>query len=219
MIQTTLTGLQVLDDLLRSLPGKIEAGVKVSGEAANYAYTVTLRRFLAKVDKNCANGCWLWIASKRNKGYGQFAFPGFRSAIAANRASWLLFRGAIPRGLLVLHNCPGGDNPSCVNPDHLWLGDHHANSQDMLRKGRNPSKDNPAWAEWARGKNHWSARYPTRVQKSSQTGRAKLTEQDVIDMRDLYAAGKYTQQQLADKYGMANQMISRIIKRQAWRHV
>jgi hypothetical protein len=56
---------------------------------------------------------------------------------ASQRASrTTLHNGAIPAGLHVLHNCPGGDMPACVNPSHLWLGDHDANMKDMWRKLR-----------------------------------------------------------------------------------
>ena len=89
-------------------------------------------RFWNKVDKSGV--CWLWTAAARRTGYGQFRV-GAKMA-HAHRVSWELERGPIPDGLYVLHNCPGGDNPSCVNPDHLWLGTHAENVADMVAKGR-----------------------------------------------------------------------------------
>ena len=92
-------------------------------------------RFWNKVDKSGA--CWLWTACKTKQGYGKFWVDARMEG--ANRMSWELHHGPIPDGLCVLHNCPGGDNPSCVNPAHLWLGTHAENSQDMVQKGRHGS--------------------------------------------------------------------------------
>ena len=86
-------------------------------------------RFWPKVDKSGA--CWLWTAAARN-GYGQLRV-GAR-IIQSHRVSWELHHGPIPEGLHVLHTC---DNPSCVNPDHLWLGTHGENMADRDAKGRN----------------------------------------------------------------------------------
>lgn len=58
---------------------------------------------------------------------------GQSNYIYVHRYSWLLHRGSIPVGLLVLHKC---DNPACVRPTHLYLGTHHDNNQDALRRGR-----------------------------------------------------------------------------------
>jgi hypothetical protein len=47
-----------------------------------------------------------------------------------------LLRGPITDKKEVCHNCPGGDNPLCVNPEHLWIGTHADNMRDMWAKGR-----------------------------------------------------------------------------------
>ena len=87
-------------------------------------------RFLAHVDKT--DSCWIWTGAKCLKGYGYFNM-GNKITRRAHKASYLLFKGIIPKGLFVCHEC---DNPSCVNPDHLWLGTPLDNVHDMLTKGR-----------------------------------------------------------------------------------
>lgn len=96
-------------------------------------------RFWAKVKKTPT--CWLWTGSKGNKhGHGSIWAGQRRNGqyipSYAHRVSWELANGPIPPGKHVLHNCPGGDNPRCVNPDHLFLGDQAANMKDAASKGR-----------------------------------------------------------------------------------
>ena len=90
-------------------------------------------RFWEKVDRSGGpDACWLWTASTRRKGYGQFALRN-NKPIPAHRAIWIMVNGEIPDGLCVLHRC---DVPGCVNPAHLFLGTKRDNSVDMAIKGR-----------------------------------------------------------------------------------
>jgi hypothetical protein len=96
-------------------------------------------RFWEKVDKNISNvfyngtRCWEWVASCDREGYGMFWVGG--KTVLSHRVSWKLVYGEVPNGL-VLHKC---DNPSCVNPEHLFLGTRLDNMIDMVKKGRSSS--------------------------------------------------------------------------------
>jgi hypothetical protein len=76
-------------------------------------------------------GCWLWTGTKWNTGYGYFRKN--RKIQVAHRYMYALYKGTFDPKLHVLHTC---DNPSCVNPEHLFLGTHTDNMKDMTSKGR-----------------------------------------------------------------------------------
>ncbi len=92
--------------------------------------------FWARVRKLPGDGCWLWTTRapfpKRNR-YGMLRFG--RWYLQAHRVAWELTCGPIPLGVEVCHNCPGGDNPACVRPDHLFLDTQRGNLQDARAKG------------------------------------------------------------------------------------
>jgi HNH endonuclease len=98
-----------------------------------------IERFLRKVNKRGAGGCWIWKAALTRPSeptpavlpYGQFHYQG--KVQGAHRVSFKMFKGEIPRGMHVMHTCT---NPGCVNPEHLSLG--YPDERDKIKKGHDP---------------------------------------------------------------------------------
>lgn len=149
-------------------------------------------KYVVKTDS-----CWIWTGIIV-RGYGYLGRGKFKQGtVGANRASWMIHHGEIPKGMEVCHNCPGGDNPLCVNPDHLWLGTQADNMRDMCAKGRHASP------------NYFGETHPMH----------KLTDKDVLDIRKRYREGKAKQQELADEYGVVQSTIGVIVRRKNWVHI
>jgi len=93
------------------------------------------KRFLKFVDKT--DSCWIWKGSKDKEGYGCFNYRCKK--IKAHRYSYSLIHGIIKGGYFICHKC---DNPSCVNPDHLYEGTCKDNMKDIRDRKRwgNPRK-------------------------------------------------------------------------------
>jgi hypothetical protein len=157
--------------------------------------TSIAERFWRYVDKT--EDCWLWTGAKTHGGYGVLNSGRGNSIVRAHRLSWEIHNGPIPEGMDMCHTC---DNPSCVNPSHLFLGTPHDNAVDMIAKGR----DLEGRKNRARGENHH---------------RAKLTEQQVVDIRAEYAAGDTSTRKLSAKYGISRRSIMFILHRQHWTHI
>lgn len=152
-------------------------------------------RFWAKVDKDGPvldarpelGPCWLWRAARQAKGYGRFD-TGTRLD-GAHRIAWALSHGAIPDGVFVLHKC---DNPPCVNPAHLFLGDAKANGADCHAKGRT-----------------------TRGERNAQ---ARLTAPEVREIRRLLRAG-LSQNRVAARFGVHRGTVCDIGAGRLWAHL
>lgn len=132
-------------------------------------------------------GCWLWAGACGTAGYGSINVCGRTEG--AHRASYAIHKGPIPNRLLVLHTC---DVRICVNPDHLFLGTHQDNMDDMTTKGRHAAP---------KGQNH---------------GMAKLTDGDVSQIRAMLIEGNETQAAIGEKFGVSSNLIHYIKTGKLW---
>jgi len=147
-----------------------------------------IEAFWDNVNPEPMSGCWLWLASCSKSGYGKMKIA--KKNYRAHRASWTLFRGEVPRALLVCHKC---DTRSCVNPDHLFLGTSHDNNVDMIRKGR---------------MSHRSCdRHPD----------SKLTVDQVVKIRDLSKSVSCSK--LSRDFGVSFPAIKNIVLRKKWKSI
>ncbi len=96
-----------------------------------------MNRFWSKVEKRAPDECWEWTARKDRAGYGEFHLCGKTSK--AHRVSYSISNPLEDiNGMCVLHKC---DNPSCVNPSHLFSGTHQDNVADKCAKNRGRWKE------------------------------------------------------------------------------
>lgn len=133
--------------------------------------------------------CWMWTGAKRPRGYGSLGIGPKQAYALAHRFSWELHNGQIPRGIFVCHKC---DIPACVRPDHLFLGTPAENTQDAVAKGRN--------------------------NRGAKVNTAKLTEQQVVSLRDMYVRGVRPITLMAI-FGMSRSSVWKIVTRRSWKHV
>jgi hypothetical protein len=149
-------------------------------------YTSMLDHDLVQPEPN--SGCWLWVGSQNSLGYGCACFNGKK--IGAHRMAWIIANGVRPpKHMFVCHRC---NNPSCVNPDHLFLAPQKDNMRHMVQCDRH-----------ARGE---------------RSASAKLTANDVRTILMRHEAGE-SQHSLAREYGINQGHISHIKRRRFWRHL
>lgn len=168
--------------------------------------TTEIERFYSHIDRKSIVRCWLWQLGVDKDGYGKTSVRG--KTIRTHRLAYLLFYGVDPLELLVCHTC---DNPTCCNPYHLFLGTEQINTLDAKAKGR---------LNTAAGERHGTRTRPDRVAKGEgKPLSAKLTAEQVIEIRHLYSRGDKTQQQIADLFHVSREAISRIILGKNWKHI
>jgi|GEM_PF-966020 len=214
-------------------PGKCKAKWIRSGKMPKQT---AAEKILLRVAKQ-ANGCWNWTGSRSQQtGYGTVSWEG--DPIRTHRWAWMHKHGEIPDGLCVLHKC---DNPACINPDHLFLGTSRENIEDRDRKGRgkgwtrlfNDRQANVIRSAYRSGMSilelaamlecHSMTIYNLVTGKTyrSLSGRtrrtfAKLKEEDIPRIRELYASGSHTHESLGLKFDVNGTTIGRVLNKSTW---
>lgn len=152
-------------------------------------------RFWPKVDVRGPDECWPWRRAHSHHpvtGRGMIQVGGAAgSKVPAPRVAYYLTHGVWPT--LARHTC---DSPPCCNPAHIVDGSQADNMQDCLERGRF---------------NHGSRGRPG--------GNAKVTPEQVREIRKRHAAGDETYTSLASEYGVSNVQIKNIVTRKSWDHV
>jgi hypothetical protein len=136
-------------------------------------------------------GCWIWQGPKTGNGYGAVRLDG--KTVPVHRASYILYRGAIPPGMVIRHKC---DVPLCCNPDHLMHGTHGENVNDTVSRGRWRGGSPP-------GEGH---------------GNSVLTNSSVIEIKKKIKSG-ITLSLIARQYGVDRRTISDIAHNRLWKHI
>lgn len=150
-------------------------------------------RFWAKVEKS--DNCWVWKGSCDGGGYGTFSLYGRGKAPAkSHRISWAISNGRMPlQGMVICHQC---DNPSCVNPDHLFEGTQKENAHDAMRKRR--------------------LSIPSKGRSGEANNSAKLTADEVSAIRARAEAGdSFTK--IGREFGIHRTSASNIAKHKNWK--
>ena len=158
-------------------------------------YTDDKDRILNNIKIDKATGCWQWRLARGAQGYGVAKVRG--KQWRAHRLSYHLLNNPaseteIPSGMCVLHRC---DNTSCVNPTHMFLGTLADNNADRAKKGRS---HRPI------GEMH---------------NMAKLSETDVLEIRELCSRAVLTHSEIANIYGVTRPHVSSIKAGSKWPHL
>ena len=135
------------------------------------------------------NGCWNFTGPLDKTGYGKVSLK--KQSYRAHRImAHLTIKPLMSADQFVAHRC---DNPRCINPYHLFITTALGNMQDRDAKGRGYCGERTKWA--------------------------KLTEQEIRDIRKKYEDGKSLSKVAADYPKVTLGCIQAIVARRTWKHV
>lgn len=177
-------------------------------------------RFWSSLDRS--GDCWLWTGACTQEGYARVRSPFGRHYV--HRIAYLLTHGDIPDGMYVCHHC---DVRNCCNPDHLFIGTPTDNAWDMIQKGRHAFQTQayPGERRNIRAKRHdpparASVRQPRPPIKYRDAHKgARLTDDQIVLIRELHAAGAGGYKTLAVRFGVSKQVIAGIVTGRYHKHV
>lgn len=158
----------------------------------------TIERFWSKVSRKGKDECWEWSGAKLIKdavSHGMFGMENRRNkrryTVLSHRFSWMLHNRdwSLTSASMICHTC---DNPGCVNPSHLYKGNHQTNMKDRFERNR--------------------------TNKGTRNGMAKLSEEQVRRIRRLDAEG-IKRKVLSKLFCIVPQTISKICLKRRWIHI
>lgn len=171
---------------------------------SNHLSLEEFARLTKSLPKEKESGCQIWQGGFWSNGYPRVNVEGITRG---NRAALTIkLKRRIRSGYLALHRC---DNPACVRLNHLWEGTHKDNMKDMVKKGRSFRPTGPLSP---------AIRSPHTRPRGEKHGMAKLTPQQVQEIRDKWLTGRYYQRELAVEYGTSQPHVSGIVSRAFWSH-
>jgi len=154
-----------------------------------------LSRLMLMVKKQ--RGCWPWQGFVGSNGYGQATFYGHLTS--AHRAVFMAsHRIRLKKSQFVLHRC---DNPACCRLSHLYVGTHAENMRDCMERKR-----------------HVSFVKPETFVRGSKCHLAKITESDVLRIREMCALG-FKGREIAEIFPITITAVFKIKHRKCWKHV
>jgi hypothetical protein len=148
-----------------------------------------IKKFWTYVEKRGPNDCWRWLGCHKNVKNEEYPIyiPNSDTKYAAHRVACFLTYG--DAGKCCCHKCPGGGNPWCVNPKHLYPGTDKTNSADRDRDGTTQ-----------RGETH---------------SLAKLTQKQVVQIVKLRKKN-LTYEQIAARIGCTVKSVSNVCYGHCW---
>lgn len=172
-------------------------------------------RILRNVSMIPFSGCWIWMGAAKPSGYGNINVAG--KTMQTHRAAWLAFNGSLDARKNICHEC---DVPSCVNPDHLFVGTQQENVRDMDFKGRRVTVDKSGVLNPMFGKQHSQATCALMATRKagafvgSKHPRSTITED--IAREVLSCQGKMTAREAASKMNVSWHVVRNIWSGKSW---